>query len=96
MKKRAKVMDPVGYLGPEERWKLLGVAIVRQAISDWKETIEIIQKQGDAPRDKLEQKNSAERFFLSNTCEFYCDIEGKTILHRLKEDAKRGQVRQSA
>ena len=32
-----KIMDPVSFLGPEERWRVLGVAIVKQAVMDWRE-----------------------------------------------------------
>lgn len=80
-----KVMDPVGYLGPEERWKLLGVAIVKQAVVDWKEAHMKLSKIETASKQMLDQKRSAEKFLLSPMCEFYSDCDGRTLIRKMKE-----------
>lgn len=87
MRSKYKDVHPLKWLDPEERWMALGVAIVKQAVVDWKEADRIKKKTGDIPRDVLREKNSAQRFLASNTCEFYCGVEGSAILRMLKGGA---------
>lgn len=77
-------MDPVPYLGPEERWKLLGISIVKQAIVDWKEASLKLKNVETASREMNELKNSAEHFLTSNMCEFYSGCDGKTLVRKMK------------
>ena len=89
MKRDTRMPDPVCYLGPEERWRVLGTAIVKQAVFDWKEAIDKLSKPITEKKQKemSEQKRSAERFIASNMCEFYSGLNGKTLLRKLKEVA---------
>lgn len=89
MKRDTRMPDPVCYLGPEERWRVLGVAIVKQAVFDWKEAIDKLSKPITEKKEKemSKQKRSAERFISSNMCEFYSGLNGKTLLRKLKEVA---------
>lgn len=57
------VVDVMGYVGPINNWKALGVAIVCQAIYDWKDVVSQISKHGDATKVMLKKKNEAEHFF---------------------------------
>ena len=65
---RMKQLDGIGYLGPDDCWKALGICIVRQAILDWNEAV----------------KRSAEHFLSSSACEFYSGLDGPTLLRKLK------------
>lgn len=89
MKRDTRMPDPVCYLGPEERWRVLGAAIVKQAVFDWKEAIDKLSKPITEKKEKemSKQKRSAERFISSNMCEFYSGLNGKTLLRKLKEVA---------
>lgn len=89
MKRDTRMPDPVCYLGPEERWRVLGAAIVKQAVFDWKEAIDNLSKPITEKKEKemSKQKRSAERFISSNMCEFYSGLNGKTLLRKLKEVA---------
>lgn len=89
MKRDTRMPDPVGFLGPEERWRVLGAAIVKQAVFDWKEAIDKLSKPITEKKEKemSKQKRSAERFISSNMCEFYSGLNGKTLLRKLKEVA---------
>lgn len=87
MRRGSKIQDPM-YLGPEDRWKALGVAIVRQAVWDWKEAVVRLNKPNITPRttrEMDEQKRSAEHFISSPICEFYSGLNGKTLLRKMKE-----------
>lgn len=74
-----------GYLGPEERWKMLGISIVAQAVFDWKEAVMKLSKPETASHEMVVQKRSAEMFLRSSKCEFYSGLDGKTLLRKLKE-----------
>ena len=89
MKRDTRMPDPVGFLGPEERWRVLGAAIVKQAVFDWKEAVDKLSKPIAEKKEKemSKQKRSAERFISSNMCEFYSGLNGKTLLRKLKEVA---------
>lgn len=89
MKRDTRMPNPVCYLGPEERWRVLGAAIVKQAVFDWKEAIDKLSKPITEKKEKemSKQKRSAERFISSNMCEFYSGLNGKTLLRKLKEVA---------
>ena len=82
-----KIMDPVSFLGPEERWRVLGVAIVKQAVMDWREASLRLAKPETATKNMKELKDSAEHFLSSNNCELYSGLDGKTLLRKLKEVA---------
>lgn len=79
-----KIMDPVPYVGPEERWKLLGIAIVKQAVMDWREATLKLAKPETASLEMKTQKNSAEHFLCSNLVEFYSGLDGKTLIRKMK------------
>lgn len=87
MKRDTRMPDPVCFLGPEERWRVLGAAIVKQAVFDWKEAVNELRKPiaNDKERKMNEQKNSAEHFLLSHRCELYSGLDGKMLLKKLKE-----------
>lgn len=89
MKRDTRMPDPVSYLGPDERWRALGAAVVKQAVFDWKEAIDKLSKPITEKKEKemSKQKRSAERFISSNMCEFYSGLDGKTLLRKLKEVA---------
>ena len=89
MKRDTRMPDPVGFLGPEERWRVLGAAIVKQAVFDWKEAVDKLSKPITEKKEieMSKQKKSAERFISSNMCEFYSGLNGKTLLRKLKEVA---------
>ena len=82
--KRSKVFDPLPYIGPEERWKLLGAPIVRQSIIDWKTAANRLQNVKD-DRATLKEKRSIESFISSPICEFYSGCDGKTLLRKMKD-----------
>ena len=88
MKRDTRMPDPVGFLGPEERWRVLGAAIVKQAVFDWKEAVDKLSKPIAEKKEKemSKQKRSAERFISSNMCEFYSGCDGKTLIKKMKED----------
>lgn len=82
---KSRKTDPVDFLGPEDRWKALGIAIVRQAVVDWREATLKLAKPETADRKMNEQKNSVERFLRSQHVEFYSGLDGKTLLRKLRE-----------
>ena len=86
MKRGCKIQDPM-FLGPEERWKALGVAIVKQAVWDWKEAVARLNNPDTATREMKEQKNSAEHFLSSSMFEFYSNLDGKALLKSMKKIA---------
>lgn len=75
---------PINYLGPEDRWKALGYAIVKQAILDWREASLKLANPWTASSDMNTQRNSAERFLNSQLVEFYSGLDGKTLLRKMK------------
>ena len=82
MSKRS--IDPIDYLGPEDRWKALGIAIVKQAVIDWREATLKLAKPDTASREMKEQQNSASHFLSSQLVELYSGLDGKTLLRKLK------------
>lgn len=84
MKHLVKRIDPVSYLGPEERWRMLGVAIVKQAVLDWKESSIRLAHPETATKEMSEQKRSAEHFLSSDDCELYSGLDGRTMLRKMK------------
>ena len=85
MKKLVKNQVPIEYLGPDDRWKCLGIAIVKQAIIDWQEATLRLARPETASHEMLMQKRSAEAFLRSQTCEFYSGCDGLTLLRKMKE-----------
>ena len=84
MKRSTRALDPIeGFVGPEERWKYLGTAVVKQAVFDWMEAVDRL-KHYDT-KAMSEQKKSAERFITSSMCELYSGLDGKALLKKLKE-----------
>ena len=77
-------IDPIDYLGPEDRWKALGIAIVKQAVIDWREATLKLAKPDTASREMKEQQNSASHFLCSPLVELYSGLDGKTLLRKLK------------
>ena len=84
MSKRKKTADPVFYLGPESRWKMLGVAIVKQAVFDWKNASMKLARPDTASQEMLKLKRESEKWLMSPWCEFYSDLDGKTLVRKLK------------
>ena len=84
MKRRAKVVDTSVYLGPVERWKMLGTAIVMQAVLDWKEADKKQKNPATDNKEMRELKSSAESFLRSDLVEFYSDCSGRALLRKLK------------
>ena len=89
MRRDTRMPDPLGFLGPEECWRVLGAAIVKQAVFDWKEAMDKLNKPITEKKEKEmnKQKRSAERFLSSPLCEFYSGLDGKILLKKLKEVA---------
>ena len=84
MSKRKKVMDFCYYLGPESRWKMLGVAIVKQAVLDWKDATMKLANPETASHEMLELKRESEKWLASPWVEYYSDLDGKTLVRKLK------------
>ena len=84
MKRDTRMLDPVCYLGPEDRWKALGLAIVKQAVVDWREAEMKLSSPETATFEINNQKNSAEHFLRSNLVELYSGLDGKTLLRKMK------------
>lgn len=86
MKRDTRMHDPIDVLDPEERWRMLGAAVVKQAVFDWKEAVDRLKKPITESKEKemIKQKRSAEHFLSSNMCEFYSGLDGKTLLRKLK------------
>lgn len=72
------------YVSPEEAWRSLGVAIVRQAVVDWQETRLALSRPATMTHNVLDLHREAERFLLSPECEFYSNLDGKTLLRKMK------------
>ena len=85
MRKRIRQPAVINYLGPEDRWKALGIAVVKQAVVDWHEARTSLSKPATTTKDMAEQKRSAEHFLSSSVCELYSGCDGKTILRKLKD-----------
>ena len=82
--KRIKVSDPIpGYLGPEERWKALGVGVVKQAVLDWHFAVDKQKHQKTDTFEMKELRKDAENFLRSNLCELYSGLDGRTLLIKL-------------
>ena len=78
-------MDPIANVGTDTRWKMLGMAIVKQAILDWKESVLALSRPETASPEWLALKRDAEEFLNSSWCEFYSNLDGKTLLRKMKE-----------
>lgn len=61
----------------------LGCAVVKQAVDDWHMATKRIRN-GTAKKEHATLKREVERWLRSPWPEFYCDIDGKIILKRLK------------
>ena len=88
MRRDTRMPDPVYFLGPEERWRVFGAAIVKQACFDWKEAAERLKKPETSTKEMSEQKKSAEHFLRSPLCEMYSGLDGKTLLRKIKDQLK--------
>lgn len=78
--------DPAvpAFLGPDERWRLLGAAVLKQAVIDWKDAV---RKQKNPKTDNFEteqQLKSAESFLKSPLCELYSNYDGRVLLSKMK------------
>ena len=73
------------YVGPEYSWKLLGAAIVKQAVIDWKEATMLLSKPDTMSAEQLKRLRSAENFLRSPQVEFYSQCDGPTLLRKLKD-----------
>lgn len=82
MKRKIQELDSAGYLDQEERWRVLGLAIVKQAVADWREASRRLSMVDT--HDMNEQKNSSERFLQSRLCELYSGLDGPSLLRKLK------------
>ena len=83
--KKVAVAIPEEYYGPEDRWKVLAIAVVKQAVSDWKEMDKRIKSAKTDTADACRIKRSAEKFLLSDDCELFCGCDGRTILRKMKQ-----------
>ena len=79
-----KTNENVGYVGPQDCWKILGVAIVKQAVSDWKEATRLQRNQSTDNIKAKELLKSAESFLRSEDVEFYSGCSGRTLLRKLR------------
>lgn len=73
------------YVGPEYSWKLLGAAIVKQAVIDWKESKMLLSKPDTMTAERLKLFRESERFLRSPQVEFYSQCDGPTLLRKLKD-----------
>lgn len=79
-----KSIYPTANIGPDTGWKLLGIAVVAQAVQDWRLVNDTIKKNGDTSAQKIKLKREAEKFLRSPLCDFYSNLDGKTILRKLQ------------
>lgn len=84
-RERMKSPDMSGYVGPINCWKALGIAIVKQAVSDYSKYSLICMHPKTASAEALKHKRSAESFLRSPKCEFYSGLDGQMLLRKLKE-----------
>lgn len=79
-----KTNDIVGYVGPQDCWRILAIAIVKQAVSDWKEATKRQKNQSTDNYEARELLKSAESFLRSEDVEFYTGCNGRTLLRKLR------------
>ena len=82
---RIKSIDGDGYLNPVERWRVLALNIVRQAVVDWREATLNLANPATASHEMLTQQREAETFFRSPWFEVISDMDGRTMLRKMKE-----------
>lgn len=78
-----RIKEQDTYLGVDEGWRILGASIVKQAAIDWHDAYKRLQKSDS--NEMAAQKRSAESFLLSETCEFYSGMDGRSLIRRMKE-----------
>lgn len=81
---RIKQQDQSGYVGPEDCWKELGAAVVRQTATDWVRAFIALKNPDTAKKEMSTQLKSAERFLLSEDCMILSDIDGCALLQKMK------------
>ena len=67
------------YVGPVNNWKSLGIAVTKQAITDWHKSV------GKKSKQAVELYQSCIEFFESSVCEWYSGLDGKTLLRKLND-----------
>ena len=73
------------YVGVENAWKTLGVAVVSQAVWDWRYYRMKLTKPSKMSREYMKEFRSCEKFLSSPYPEWYANVDGPTILKKLKE-----------
>lgn len=80
-------MDEFGHftdLNSEGLEKLI-IAIVKQAVSDWKDAMRVLSKLPDS-KSAENRRLECETFFLSQYFYLLTGIDGQTMLKKLEED----------
>ena len=62
----------------------LGCAVVQHAVDDWRYA-KMKMRMGVATRDHGSLLRECETFFRGPLCEYYCGLDGRTVLRHLKE-----------
>lgn len=73
--------------GPPEPEELLALAVVGQAVEDWRLARSILRRVPDHPRAAC-LKRDAERFFRSRWFCVLVDLDGRALLSRLRREAE--------
>lgn len=84
-KKRIKALDGINELGPINSWKLLSMSIIKQAVVDWRDASICMQKPETSTKEMSWQKRETEMFFRSDWFDVLSDMDGQSMLRRMKE-----------
>lgn len=84
---RSKLMAEGEEISLQECWKILGCAVVHQAIADWESNFEKLIDPKKATADNLRSVLDLESWLNSEMPEFY-GVNGVLILHKLKKTEK--------
>lgn len=68
-------------------YKRLANAVVLQAVMDWRNAVKRLKRRKRNSEAKR-MKEDAEEFFLSERFLCYTSLDGKTLLQKLREEAK--------
>ena len=71
---------PIDY----DAFVALGHAVVQQAVIDWQTASLALAHTDTATHEMLGLKREVERFFTSKAFDLYSDMDGRTLLRKLK------------
>lgn len=73
-------------------WQALGMAIVKQAVDDWRTAHRNLRRTYCDSRAESEMIRECERYLCSPYPEFFADVNGKYIMRKLREEVKNDRV----